>query len=166
MDTADGRSRTRYFAYGSNLDPDELIGTCPGAERLCPATLPAYRRAFTRFSRKRGGGVADIVPDPDGTVHGAVYDIPGSDMEHLDAKEGVAVGAYQRITVDLQTPGGTVGAMAYKVVEPKGPFPPTAEYLMLILRGIEAWSIPPAEAETVIATARALGTDTSAPSRP
>ena len=120
-----------------------------------------YRRDFTRYSPKRGGGVADIVPDATARVLGGVYEIPEDDIARLDAKEGVATGAYERIEVELQTAHETVAAMTYRVVQPIDPVAPTAAYLDLILRGIEAWALPSSEARSVVVSARALGLGTA-----
>ncbi len=51
-----------YFAYGSNMSQDQIRARCPSHKFLCAAELPGHKLAFTRYSRKRECGVADIVP--------------------------------------------------------------------------------------------------------
>ena len=53
----------KYFAYGSLLDEAEMIKTCSDFKLIGKACLPGYRIDFTRYSRKWGAGVADIVKD-------------------------------------------------------------------------------------------------------
>jgi len=63
-----------YFAYGANLDLRGFRRRCPGATIIGRARLSGYRLCFTRYSRAEKGGVADIVPEPDTEVWGALYD--------------------------------------------------------------------------------------------
>ena len=51
-----------YFAYGSNLDADQMRTRCPTARAVSQARLPDHRLAFTHPSRRWRGGSADIVP--------------------------------------------------------------------------------------------------------
>ncbi len=57
-------NETLYFAYGSNLDQQQMRKRCPGARVLAPGVLRGYRIAFGNHSVKRGGAVATIVPYP------------------------------------------------------------------------------------------------------
>ena len=52
-----------YFAYGSNMDLNQMAFRCPDAQALETVRLEGYRLAF----RSNGGnrGVATILPDPD-----------------------------------------------------------------------------------------------------
>lgn len=45
----------RYFAYGSNMDRQQMRGRCPGAVLLGTARLPGYRFIINR------AGVASVV---------------------------------------------------------------------------------------------------------
>jgi hypothetical protein len=64
-----------YFAYGSNLDFDQMSERCPSARFVAIAELPHHRLAFTRRSKNRNCGVADAVPDVSQSVWGVVYAI-------------------------------------------------------------------------------------------
>lgn len=52
-----------YFAYGSNMNWDQMRERCPSSRFLGIAALPDHRLAFTRGSPKRGCGVADVVAE-------------------------------------------------------------------------------------------------------
>ncbi len=133
----------KYFAYGSNMHPEEMRGVCPGSRFVTIGKLPDYRLDFTRFSNRRGGGVADIVHDSDSEVWGVVYDVPETDLDALDEKEAVAVGAYERSHVEILTPSSeSLPVMTYSVVRKKGPIAPTPDYLDLIVGGARYWSLP------------------------
>ena len=36
------QKKITYFAYGSNMNPDQMKTRCPGAEAICPAKLRNY----------------------------------------------------------------------------------------------------------------------------
>ena len=61
-----------YFAYASNMDPQTFRRRCPGARPLGRARLPGYRLAFSRYSRQRRGGSADVVEDAPSAVWGVL----------------------------------------------------------------------------------------------
>lgn len=133
----------KYFAYGSNMHPEQMRGVCPGSRFVTIGKLPDYRLDFTRFSKVRGGGVADIVHDYDSEVWGVVYAVPETDLDALDEKEGVAGGAYERKHVEILTPTSeSLPVMTYSVVRKKGPFAPKPEYSDLIVGGARYWSLP------------------------
>jgi len=124
-----------YFAYGSNLDFEQMRKRCPSAVTISRATLPDHRLAFTRFSEARSGGVADIVPSPADRVQGALYDITEEDAARLDGFEGVSDGCYERITVKVTLLAGeVVEADTYKAVE-QGNFKPSKAYMQQIIAG-------------------------------
>ena len=120
----------RYFAYGSNLATAEgFVG---------PARLEGYRLELTRRSIRWGAGVLDIVATPGSHVWGALYEV--EDLAALDAKEGVGIGAYRRIEVELHD---GQRATAYEVIdkEPE-PIPPAPEYAALVLAGARERGLP------------------------
>lgn len=132
-----------YFAYGSNMSSEELQAWCPNAAFVSIARLPNHRLDFTRYSEKRKGGVADIVPSEGDDVWGVLYELPTEALPALDRKEGVARGAYRRAHVGVELPSGEhVRAMTYVVVEKEPPQPPSDEYLNHLLVGAREWNLP------------------------
>ena len=111
----------KYFAYGSLLDEAEMIKTCSGFKLIGKACLPGYRIDFTRYSRKWGAGVADIVKDETEEVWGLLYEISKDDLEVLNKREG-HTNFYVKTEVTLLNEGGKkISAFSYKVKE-KGSF--------------------------------------------
>lgn len=124
-----------YFAYGSCMSED-FARSVPDYVCLGHAVLKNYRLAFTRYSSSRGGGVADIVPAMGSTVEGVLYQLHREMLPDLDVREGVKSGAYQRISVKVETVLGPREAWTYEVVEKEQEeLPPTNEYADLILSG-------------------------------
>lgn len=77
-----------YFAYGSNMNREQIRKRCPSARFLGVAAMRNLRIAFTRKSIKRDCGVADVVPENGRIVWGVVYEICDHDIGVLDISEG------------------------------------------------------------------------------
>ena len=130
-----------YFAYASNMDPQTYRRRCPKAGALGPARLPRYRLAFTRYSRTRRGGSADIVPDESSEVWGVLYEVGDDCLASMDKVEGVPA-AYRRERVTVfGREGDPVQAVTY-VANRTGEFLPSASCLKVILRGARAYDLP------------------------
>lgn len=133
----------KYFAYGSNMAGPVMAAACAEHRFLAPARLPGYRLAFMRRSVRTGTGVADILPDPEGGVWGALYELERERMGSLDAKETLG-SAYEHLDVVVLTDDGTShGAMAYSVIA-KEPVEvrPSLAYLQGLLQGARERSLP------------------------
>ena len=133
--------RTLYFAYGSNLDPRQFRRRCPGSTIVGRARLPDYQLSFTRYSTKRKGGVADIVPNPGAEVWGVLYDVDDAGMAALDEYEN-APRSYRRETVRVFDDQGVgLEAVAY-IANQTGVFAPSRMYLGLIVQGARDHGLP------------------------
>ncbi len=121
-----------YFAYGSNLDVEQMHRRCPGSRQIGVGCLRSYRLDFNRYSSSWGGGVADVVPDDGNVVWGLVYELTREDLDSLDEWEGYPT-AYRRFEADIETSGiRPSGVWVYEVVAKQGFVPPTRQYLAII----------------------------------
>ena len=133
----------KYFAYGSNMATPVMRAACAEHRFLGPARLPGYRFAFMRRSVRTGTGVADILPDPEGSVWGALYELERERMSALDRKETLGT-AYEHLdVVVLQDDGASHDAMAYSVIA-KEPVEvrPSLAYVQGLLQGAGERSLP------------------------
>lgn len=138
-----------YFAYGSNLDWAQMRRRCPSARFVCVAKLPDHRLAFTRKSRDRDCGVADVVPEASAEVWGAVFEIDDRDVGSLDASEGFSPGrtqnSYTREERHVFSDGNAEEALTASVYiarkESHPPLPNSA-YKGLIVEGAKFWHLP------------------------
>lgn len=134
-------TRVLYFAYGALLSPRRLRRHCPGATTLGRARLPDYQLAFTRYSSHEKGGVADIVPQADADVWGALYEIDELCLPALDEYEGTPR-AYRRETVlVIDDEGVEREAFAY-VANRTGEFAPSRQYLGILVQGAREHGLP------------------------
>ena len=136
-----------YFAYGSNMDLNQIVERCPSAKFHHPAVARGFRLAFTRFSEKRQCGVADLIADASEEVWGAVFKIAGLDIPRLDRGEGVFLTppAYRRMPIKVFPPGGHElrDAFTYEVVaEAARHLKPNVAYVGLIVGGAVRWGLP------------------------
>jgi gamma-glutamylcyclotransferase (GGCT)/AIG2-like uncharacterized protein YtfP len=139
-------TNAKYFAYGSNMVPATMQAVCPTHRYLGLARLPDHRLDFNRRSIRTGSGVADIVPAAGCEVWGALYEIPDTDLEVIDRKEG-AGWAYDRIVVQVFPEDGmaAVEAMTYTVAQKEpAPVTPSTDYLRRLVAGARSRGAPAA----------------------
>jgi gamma-glutamylcyclotransferase (GGCT)/AIG2-like uncharacterized protein YtfP len=130
--------RILYFAYGSNLDVEQMEVRCPGSRPLVRARLHDHRLAFTHLSRRWGGGAADIVPEQGESVWGALYELDREHLESLDRFEG----GYDSLVVRVDSEGAAPYSARTYTVRVKGEYSPTEEYLQKMLRWGSRWGLP------------------------
>lgn len=123
-----------YFAYGSNLNLRRMKRHAARATPLSAARLDGYKLVFRRY--------VDIVPEKNGCVWGALYDITAQCERTLDAYEDVPT-LYRKITVRVDVAGELKDALAY-VMNEEGLAPPSIEYFTLIVQGYRDWKLDPA----------------------
>ena len=127
-----------YFAYGSNLDLEQMAQRCPDAEIVGPVRLENYELRF------RGSGFATVAPKKGSTVHGLVWKITPNCEQSLDRYEGYP----RHYTIETVTVKDAAGAeipvMVYIMAEPycRQPALPSPYYYRVIQRGFEANGLP------------------------
>lgn len=145
--------RVMYFAFGSNLDEQQMAERCPDALPLWPASLEGYRIEFVGFSRGWGGGVATIVPDDGGVVEGYVYDMTPADVRKLDAREGAPY-VYSRDVIAMADEDGTEHhCITYVHNRPQDLTKPSLAYARQIAQAYEAEGFDPQPLLAAIARA-------------
>jgi hypothetical protein len=121
---------SRYFAYGSNMDTDQMAFRGLEVLRTRAAVLRDFRLDFTYDGGDRWlGGAADVVREEGAVVEGVLYDL-GNSIELMDPWEGAPDG-YRRFPVDVEVPStdGTVSAWTYEVVDKLPYLPPSEGYI-------------------------------------
>lgn len=129
-----------YFAYGSNMDLDQMQSRCPGTEVIGVGELPHYRIAFTRWSRAWDSGTADILPDRKEKIYGALYDLSLDDLKKMD-KFADYPNSYIRQDIEVICKGERLPAMTY-IARRLGVFLPSRSYLGKMVSGAMSHDIP------------------------
>ena len=142
-----------YFAYGSNMDKEDLDKWCeekghPKIKFLSvlPAKLKGYKLTFNYFSTSRNGGAANIMKSEGDCVYGLLIELTEDDLKTIRIKEGCP-NNYKEIEVSVEEFDGTVvqGVKTYKVVKEHEKIkhqPPTKYYMQLIIRNARRYNFP------------------------
>ncbi len=119
-----------YFAYGSNMDRDQMLERCPDAKIIGSAYLPNYELSFPRFSRNRGCAVASIESASDKNLWGVLFELTPRDVFNLNKNEGYKKGreasknSYNKIPVTVYCYGTdadrAISAFTYIAVPQEG----------------------------------------------
>jgi len=142
-----------YFAFGSNLNAEQMAQRCPGHVVVGLAALRDHKLNFPLTSSTWGGGVAGVTVAHGSTVWGVVYDLTDAHVATLDEYEGFRGEGNQhnlyereRVWVDLTRPDdGSIPRRVraeYYVPRVTNPAPPSRRYLDTILAGARAHRLP------------------------
>ena len=130
-----------YFAYGSNLNLEQMERRCPAAKPIGPAMLHGYE---LRFRGNYGGsGVATIAPKQGSHVAGLLWELTPACEQALDRYEGCPH-LYEKQTVTAWDRGsqprtGMAYVMRERLLEPAAP---SAAYYNSILEGYRENGLP------------------------
>lgn len=130
-------AETLYFAYGSNMNLDQMEFRCPAAEVVGNVRLEDYRLTFC--SRNPDSGVATILPQKGSHVDGVLWRITQECERSLDHYEGYPY-LYGKEQIHVKAEDGkTYESMVYVMNAPYKDCParPSRFYLAGILEGCE-----------------------------
>ena len=127
-----------YFAYGSNINLEQMAHRCSDAQIVGPVTLENYELQF------RGSGFATVAPKEGSVVHGLLWKLTPESEQALDRYEGYPR-HYTKEQVPVRTAdGASVSVMVYIMAEPmcRQPALPYPSYYRAIQQGFEANGLP------------------------
>jgi gamma-glutamylcyclotransferase (GGCT)/AIG2-like uncharacterized protein YtfP len=130
-----------YFAYGSNMNWEQMQRRCPSAKFVCVASLKNYRFAIARHSRLRNCGTANIFAETGSEVRGIVYDVSEQELAILDGFED----GYRRermLVLAIDGSQSSIEVLVYIAKEEDDVPLPSSEYKQLIVAGAKHWNMP------------------------
>jgi AIG2-like family len=132
-----------YAAYGSNMDPAQMLRRCPASPHTGTGWIRGWRLTFGAEEYGWEGALATLVPaEDDGPgVFVALYDLTEADQRALDAWEGADHGLYRRVHLRVHTLAGDVVASVYALDAFEGGLP-SARHLGAIADAAEAAGAP------------------------
>ena len=130
-----------YAAYGTNMDPDQMMKRCPHSPVRGSGWLAGWRLTFGGEEVGWEGSLATIVEEPGSTVYVMLYDVTRTDEEQLDSWQGAPLSTYNKIKVRVSTLDGDVLAWTYVLNAYEGGLP-SARFLGLIADAAEAAGAP------------------------
>jgi gamma-glutamylcyclotransferase (GGCT)/AIG2-like uncharacterized protein YtfP len=133
-----------HFGYGSNLSiefvKEKLI---PNAKFVMKGYLPNFEVQFPFWSEEAQGGYSGIMEAPGELVQGALYEVTEQELVTLDDLD-VYKDLYRRQTyLVLGEDGEFHAADLYRVIDPRGPFPPSRGYVEIMLAGARDLGLDP-----------------------
>ncbi len=142
-----------YFAYGSNLDPDQMRARCPGHQVVGLAALHDHKLSFPRTSHSWGGGVASIQLAHGAVLWGMVFELTDADLAALDEYEGWKGpgdqhNVYDRELMYVELTRPDDGSFPRRlrpcvyIARESNPAPPSRRYLDAILKGARHHRLP------------------------
>ncbi len=130
-----------YAAYGSNLDPRQMLERAPHSPVLRPGWLVDWRLTFAGEDLGWEGALATVVEAPGSSVYVMLYDIAPEDEPLLDRWEGSDLGIHRKIHVRVATLDRDEMAWLYVVDAWEGGLP-SARYLNIMIDAAQAAGAP------------------------
>lgn len=135
-------TRRLYFAYGSNLNIDQMLQRCPTATPVRTLFLRNWRLVFRQ--------VADIEPADGHMVAGALYWCEQRDVAALDRYEGVKHDLYRQVRFRITKTGEE--AFFYRMNDNYVAMP-SVSYYRTIEEGFSDWGLPHQRLQDALLTA-------------
>ena len=133
-----------YAAYGSNMDPAQMLERCPHSPQRATGWLEGWRLTFGGEDIGWDGALTTVVEDAAQRVFVVLYDVPEIDEKELDSWDGVTLGFYRKLKVRVQTEedsDGDVLAWLYVLDAYEGGLP-SARYLGIVADAAEMAGAP------------------------
>ena len=125
-----------YFAYGSNMNLEQMARRCPGAQLGSRARLPSWRYFIN------GNGYAGIEEFSGSEVCGCLWKLDYRHWEALDQYEGVDGGYYEKkiLKVEREIGNEEIDAWVY-LSNDYDYWIPSSEYQANVIRGAKDASL-------------------------
>ena len=93
-----------YFAYGSNLDLDQMLEHVPGVRVVGLAALRDHRLTFPLYTGSWAGGTAGVSHAHGSTVWGVLYELSEADLAAFRGRELMNLhgGGNRRLSIPIQ----------------------------------------------------------------
>jgi len=127
-----------YAAYGSNMDPAQMLLRCPHSPQRGTGWLEGWRLSFGGEELGWDGALTTVVEDTAHRVFVALYDVPEIDEKELDSWDGVNLGFYSKIKVRVQTLDGDALAWLYVLDAYEGGLPSDRRLTILVDSALKA----------------------------
>jgi hypothetical protein len=132
-----------FFAYGDRMNTEKMQSGSPSARFVGPGRLDGYRLSFNVSSRGWGGGAANAVADPGGSVWGVLWAVDDAELEELEPVNTGGAEADRALRVEVSGPDGVVRARTFAVVSQATFVRPTERYVDMLRATAQAHGLPP-----------------------
>jgi gamma-glutamylcyclotransferase (GGCT)/AIG2-like uncharacterized protein YtfP len=130
-----------YFAYGSNMNHEQMSKRCPSSKYIKRGYLQGYKFVYDGYSSMRGGAVANVVKSNSGIVWGGIFEISEDNLSALDRYEGYP-NNYDRKEVNITDDNNAISkAIVYYRINKEIGKPP-GEYRQVVIEGANDCNLP------------------------
>ncbi|MBJ8347364.1 gamma-glutamylcyclotransferase [Antrihabitans sp. YC2-6] len=130
-----------YAAYGSNMDPEQMLLRCPHSPMSGTGWLNGWRLTFSGGDIGWEGALATVVEEPGSRVFVVLYDVSDEDEQRLDRWEGSELGIHRKIRLRVDTDEQPVLAWLYVMDAYEGGLP-SARYIGVMADAAEKAGAP------------------------
>ncbi|MFH5208698.1 gamma-glutamylcyclotransferase [Antrihabitans spumae] len=130
-----------YAAYGSNMDPEQMLERCPHSPMAGTGWLEGWRLTFSGGDIGWEGALATVVEEPGSRVFVVLYDVSEEDEQRLDRWEGSELGIHRKIRLRVATADRPVLAWLYVMDAYEGGLP-SARYIGVMADAAEKAGAP------------------------
>jgi hypothetical protein len=130
-----------YAAYGSNMNPAQMVERCPHSPQAGTGWLEGWRLTFGGEDIGWEGALATVVEQADQRVFVVLYEVSESDEQALDRWDGATLGYYRKLKVRVATLEGDAVAWLYVLNDYEGGLP-SARYLGIVAEAAESAGAP------------------------
>jgi gamma-glutamylcyclotransferase (GGCT)/AIG2-like uncharacterized protein YtfP len=130
-----------YAAFGSNLDPEQMLARCPHSPSRGSGWLEGWRLTFGGEDLGWEGSLATVVEAAGHRVFVMLYDVNSQDESTLDEIEFATTGLYNKIRLRVDTLDGVQLCWLYVLDGYEGGLP-SARYLGVMADAAEVGGAP------------------------
>jgi len=147
-------THTLFFAYGSNMIPEQIHARCTKPEVVSVARLPGHGVGFFGYSKVWDGALETVFPAPGREVWGILYRLTIADSNRLDSWQDVRLdgtGSYFHYPAEVIDDDGVRHVvLLYKKNALGEPLPPSRPYLDRIVAGALGRKLPDAYVQSLV----------------
>lgn len=125
----EGKMSMLYFAYGWNMDAEQMEDRCSGAKKVGKGILRGYKFDIDEV------GVATVTPQDGSVVEGVLWEITPDHRDSLDIHEGINSNCYRQSWLPVEDDNNeTTYALIYISERPKNSGKRRDGYLERVIR--------------------------------
>ena len=130
-----------YFAYGSNMNHQQMIRRCPNSVFVKRLYLQNHKLIYDGYATQRTGAVANIVEFSGSIVWGALFKIDVNDLKALDKYEDYPNSYLRKIIEVKDEENNNYQTITYYRTDQKED-EPHPDYRNCILQGAQDCALP------------------------
>ena len=130
-----------YFAYGSNMNHEQMKKRCPSGKFITRALLSGYKYVYDGYSSSGKGAVSNIIKSANDAVWGGLFEINEDNLAALDCYEGHPI-SYQRQEIEINDEANKIYKAWVYLRTGKKKGEPSEKYRSVVFEGAKNCNLP------------------------